>query len=633
MKGYWNFEDDLTTGFKDYSGEGNNGAIDPLYASKVNGILSVTADDVLDKARIPTTSAMYNSGDLTVAVWAKSNDPWVFNQFLLCRYVWRFYMANEGITWSVGRMNDAVGPTFGVNAPNLPLSEWLHLVGQYHPDPVGGNGWIRFYVDGELIGETSIGSNVMWTKYGATTGIIFGNSNHGAALPVSSDFKDLKIDNRIWSALEVARDAKNHPFVTSEGQLESDNLNEVSFPVAPKWFYQLADNARNAIGSSVPTVTDVTFNGEAAYFNGTTSQIIDIPRIGDTSSTFALWVKPYEKIGRFAGRIYGSGGASRSGSLFGSWGGVQRFFYYIQQGNGVGINAVDTDLYELNKWYHLIGVADKENLTVRLYVNGALKASVPFDGTLTTGVATACIGYSMDSGNYYYEFECRDTVLFESAFNDAEANSLYKEQSMSVDSVSTREFIEAGHVGNLLSLNDLNVSFDSDIVHWTLGQWPSGTYHADDGIFWDAVEGHKKAGSLKVQKRPGANSQTFAHRKYLCTQGEQYVFAAWCKAPSGASSLVDLHDGVAWRNMFHSGSGEWERIYVVFTCQRSDDMQFRIGSYAGTSATVDCWFDDVELYHLPSASQEVINDILETGKAMKICNDKKIYVFDEIKEV
>ncbi len=639
MLGYWYFRDNL---FKDCSDNANDGVLTEPYATLANGILSVDDADARLKAYIPTNASHYNSGDLTVALWVKtSNDTPVDRQYLLCRYVWRFSMNSSGHTsWTCGRMNDSTGPAYSVTKYGWRPTEWSRLVGQYHPDPVGGNGWIRFYVNGELVGQTDIGSDIMWTGYGDTSGVRFGTTNHWDFQPVAADYKELVIDGRIWTDKEIARDAKNHPFVTKEGCLEADNFNEVNFPAPPLWYYSLQNSARDGGENQAHALAEnVVFNGEAAYFNGTDARIIDIPRVGTftsstASTTFSLWVKPYQRLGRFAGRIYGSGEASRSGSFHGAAGGVNRFFYYIQQGSdGAGISAIDTDLYELNKWYHLIGVADKENQTVSLYVNGVLKDSRPFDGSLTWDTASACIGYSMDSGNYYYEFECRDVLLIEGGINATQAMQIFKEQSITADRVSAGEFVEAESAGNLLAYK--NITFDENISGWNLGQYPNASgelYHADDGIFWDAAEGQKNKGSLKIQKRPGDNSQTYGNTAHQCVLGEQYVFTAWVKANSTHAQL-DLNDGTQWLSSRHSGSGEWERLAVVFTCQTSNPIGFRLAIYSPTNVTHDAWFDDVGLYHLPSTGQDILNDILANGKSMKISGDKKVYVLDELREI
>jgi hypothetical protein len=188
------------------------------------------------------------------------------------------------------------------------------------------------------------------------------------------------------------------------------------------------DSMGNYTGTLIggDNTSDISVPGkinEALDLNGIDDKITTNFRLGDVSSSFSLWVKPKEVLGRFAGRIYGSNSNTRNGSFAGN---SSLFRYRVVQGdNTTNAEAVDTDTYTLNQWYHVVGVISKEEQLVKIYVDGVLKDTTPFDGTLSTGTSVMEFGNSMDSGNIYYNLEIDDSRVFDSVLTLQQIQNIY----------------------------------------------------------------------------------------------------------------------------------------------------------------------------------------------------------------
>jgi hypothetical protein len=64
--------------------------------------------DQEQKIEIPSSSELWESGDLTFSIWFKPKNL-TLNQYILCHYNWRFRIAADSLYFTVGRMNDAAG--------------------------------------------------------------------------------------------------------------------------------------------------------------------------------------------------------------------------------------------------------------------------------------------------------------------------------------------------------------------------------------------------------------------------------------------------------------------------------------------------------------------------------------------
>lgn len=206
---YWNFTEGSGTAF--YNKEDKStyeGLANLTYSTWTDrGIKTDNASERV-KVSVPTTSSDFNSGDLTIT--HRFIPTTLSGTVIFCRYVWRFLRSgSNNISFAVGRMNDGTGPTYILTSSGeeLQIGKEIHLCGLYHPDAVGGNGYIKFYINGNYIGESNIGTDIMYTAYGSTTGVRWGTTNHGTWTPFEAEHIESKIFNRILTEEEIALEA------------------------------------------------------------------------------------------------------------------------------------------------------------------------------------------------------------------------------------------------------------------------------------------------------------------------------------------------------------------------------------------------------------------------------------------
>lgn len=130
------------------------------------------------------------------------------SEYLICHYNWRFVKYLDKFRYNVGRMNNGSGPFYIIDYPVSNWNKVYKLLGLYHPDPDGGNGYIRFIVadaDGTIVKDEtkSIGSDIMYVDYGNHNLYIF-RSEHGEADGYTGVASKPLIFNRILTESERA---------------------------------------------------------------------------------------------------------------------------------------------------------------------------------------------------------------------------------------------------------------------------------------------------------------------------------------------------------------------------------------------------------------------------------------------
>jgi hypothetical protein len=80
---------------------------------------------------------------------------------------------------------------------------------------------------------------------------------------------------------------------------------------------------------------------------------------------------------------WGASGSGWQNYWFGKIGASDLTFFV----DGGAAQSVTTPITDINdgSWHHVVGVADAAGLTLRLYVDGKLRASAAYDGTSETG--------------------------------------------------------------------------------------------------------------------------------------------------------------------------------------------------------------------------------------------------------
>jgi len=234
---YWPLAGDAV----DQSGNKRNGTVNALYATASTDQLGVAnhsyeldATDIEHKITVPNSANLFESGDMTMSCWICPTNL-TANAFFFCHYDWRFLNSSTTvgqIRFDCGRMDDGAGPIYLTNSTNITLTNgnWYHLVGLYHPDAIGGNGYISLYINGVFQQQTSIGSHIMWTGYGAKN-LQWGNSNHGAAVPFQGKVSTSFVAQRIFTDQEIL-DLYNHDLgkfrLRATGVVEANEFKEDS---------------------------------------------------------------------------------------------------------------------------------------------------------------------------------------------------------------------------------------------------------------------------------------------------------------------------------------------------------------------------------------------------------------------
>jgi prepilin-type N-terminal cleavage/methylation domain-containing protein len=181
-----------------------NGTNSTLTTDRLGKSNSAYALDNIDseyKIRADNSPNIGEVGDHTYTAWI-SPATLVSSTYIYDHYNWRFYTNNaSGATaFAVGRMTNSTGPAFSVGSSttNLATSNWYLLTGVYHPDPIGGNGYIKYYINGVLQNTTSTSNLEIWIDYG-NTNLQWGNSHHGAAIPFEGKVDDSTVYSGIRS--------------------------------------------------------------------------------------------------------------------------------------------------------------------------------------------------------------------------------------------------------------------------------------------------------------------------------------------------------------------------------------------------------------------------------------------------
>ena len=160
-------------------------------------------EDIEQKIYEPSTWDTYEVGPHTMSVWCKPNST-LTNQYVMCKYNWRFRISSQKFVATIGRMNDAEGDTYDTVADNTyDVNEWYLLTMVYDP----ANQEFKFYVNGAQQGTTTdIGTDIIFADYGSTSdtySLQLGNSHHGTAVPFQGSIADSRIYARALTDAEI----------------------------------------------------------------------------------------------------------------------------------------------------------------------------------------------------------------------------------------------------------------------------------------------------------------------------------------------------------------------------------------------------------------------------------------------
>lgn len=134
---------------------------------------------------------------------------------------------------------------------------------------------------------------------------------------------------------------------------------------------------------------------------------------------------------------------------------------------------------------------------------------------------------------------------------------------------------------------------------WDLSLYGGTSFATDNGVAWDPyIKGPNFTGAWRLKKRPGSNWETqFQNGLGAVTNTTSIVLSVWCKCSVAGVARINANttrNGASnWGNSsaYHSGSGEWERLYYVIPANDGvtaiNVLRCQVG---GTTINTDVYF-------------------------------------------
>nr|WP_277424236.1 LamG-like jellyroll fold domain-containing protein [Cohnella candidum] len=251
--------------------------------------------------------------------------------------------------------------------------EWTHLLGVYDKTLHQ----LRLYINGKLEGIQTAGAG--WEAAGAT---IIGAGQYSDA---RTDFANAVIDEVRTFAYPLSDG------IAKQEYLDSPNLNLY-------WnFDEDSGNANDESGSTELNFGDygilnggvtrsagiigngISLNGIDGFVSSSSSNLDKRYSLIDSATDFTVsaWVKLNSLSGRQTVASVDGSNVSGFNLQFGDETG-KRFAFSVTDSDEIAsavTRAVSTTVPLLNTWYHLVGVHDRSNGQLRLYVNGNLQGT------------------------------------------------------------------------------------------------------------------------------------------------------------------------------------------------------------------------------------------------------------------
>jgi hypothetical protein len=437
--GQWKFDEGSGTAAADSSNQGNNGTI--TNGAWVNGKHGSALSLNGSNSQVLVGNPAGPTGAVTIAAWIykNTNTAWTSildrygSESLDClalgfdntsgkklMFIWN---ATSADSWA----NKVTGNS------DIPTGQWVHVAASSNGSTV------TFYVNGVPDGTASSGAP-------CTTGNMYIGVNYaGNDEYFNGKIDDLHLYNRALSAAEIQglyqEGAVKINFDTTAGtSLASGLVGYWSFngPDVTDKVYDRSGNNNNGyfVGGATSSAKTIGKLGQALQFNGTSSYVQTYPNPVNVGNqmTISVWVKPntYPDDGQIH-EVYRQEELSETANNYGgyllSWRGDlnQRWDWGIRQsdvGTKYPYSPTTTDI-PTGIWTHLVLTADGTN--VRGYINGVLKGTVSYDGTISNGRnlimgAYAAIG---SSKSRFFPGSIDEVRVYNRALSAAEVNQLY----------------------------------------------------------------------------------------------------------------------------------------------------------------------------------------------------------------
>lgn len=476
---------DEKSGTTTYDSSGNNlhGAISgATYVPGKYG-RALSFDGVDDMVAVTQSDLLKPLYAITFSAWIKHSGS---DQVMDC-LVW------DGGSADAYRINiDNSGTEgYGVNSAVWTTTvdtDWHYVSGVYD----GSATTLKLYVDGILrASDTSAGSIIDYASFGNQQ-LLLGDDSDESACGAIMD--DVKIYNYPRTQKQILEDM--HSGNPLKGKLLSLKMDEGygSYAYDDSPYGNTGTLTTPASGGNTTVTQMWSMNGKfgnAVEFDGT-NDYIDIADNyslqSNDSFTVAVWVKYSTSQNQYAGIFTdGNGSTDRNYALGVNYGGSDNKVYWSIYDGSWSV-TLSTNNLNNGTWHHLVGVRDKDNDILKLYVDGVLNSTTT--DTTTTNIddstTSKFVGkylYGGGSNNVYFSGEIDNLNFYAYALNDEEIKKEYNQESaIAVGSLSTASSTQsAGSKSRQYCVPGDTANCASPIVEISMNEKSGTTFYDKSG--------------------------------------------------------------------------------------------------------------------------------------------------------
>jgi hypothetical protein len=434
LVGYWSLDPADISGTTAYDRSGQvppNDGILQRGPTQVPGIIggALSLDGTDDFIEIPHSASLNVNDPLSVGTWAQVTESGAWFRTLVAKYGFSGITPSWGLGWLNTRrlgfyVRDSSNNRSWVQSPvdDLGLDgQWHHFLG------VRGGGKVQFYVDGDLVAETTDISGDITNTRQVT---VARHHSDNAANHIQGVFDDVAIWNEGLTpgqAYTLGRLTAPANTVTpySNAVLESDPVAywrlEETLPVAKVADWSGNNHTGTYHGGTKGTAhpvpydplnTGVTLNGSGDHISIDSSLPAGI--FDDGSYSVELW---FNADTRHQGDLAAlTTGAGHAVLLELESDGRIRFLHRWPSGAGGGTNLYSSTLYATDQWHHLVAV--KDGADMRLYVDGWLDPVTASDASIITADLDFTIGQlTPTSGERFFDGVIDEIALYDRALS------------------------------------------------------------------------------------------------------------------------------------------------------------------------------------------------------------------------
>jgi hypothetical protein len=430
--GEWTFDENTGSVANDYSGNNNHGNLFNMTSSNwikgANNLGSALNFEGNNYVQVGN-NMIVGSSAFTLQGWFKTGSHSNFGLGIVMgnaagsQSAWLGWCAsaNLGASSSIG------GGFYGRNYGSAINDDNWHFVTLTFSG--GANGTASLYTDGKLKVTDTYTPNLQ------STAIMFGKTNSGTSYWYNGAIDQVRIYDYARTPAQIAWDYNRGAPVAHwrldecQGPIANDasgNDNHGTINIT-------SGGSQNALGScSSGNSTDAWYNGREGKFNGSlsfdgTNDYIDL---GNNSSirnfsdqiSVSAWAK-YNAYG--GGQAYSVIAVKGTPWTFLLENYASKIRFRVTVG-GLDKNASDSEIHELNRWYHFVGTYDGAN--IKIYKDGKLVGTTPATGNLAVNDISAKIG-TYQGTNYNFNGQIDEVRIYNYALTQDQIKLLYNDNA------------------------------------------------------------------------------------------------------------------------------------------------------------------------------------------------------------